>query len=249
MEMALRSKAQACAIIVLGFSTSMLAAEPVTFPVRHRHLRQGTEGVLSVSDDGIAYVEGGKHKAHSRQWRFDDIEQLTLSRDLLRILTYEDSHWRFGHDREFVFDCVPEGFAEKLYPTFSQRLDQRFVAALADGQVKRLWEAPAKLLHRTGGTQGNIIVGTDRVVYVTDSPEESRTWRIKDIDVVSTSGPFDLTITTFERSGANYAGRRDFHFELKRSLAEAEYNALWRMVNQAKGLQILTSLTQTGDKQ
>ena len=123
-------------------------------------------------------------------------------------------------------DRVPEGFVEKLYPTFSHRLDQRFVAALADDQVKRLWEAPAKLLHRTGGAQGNIIVGTDRVVYVTDSPEESRTWRIKDIDLVSSSGPFDLTITTFERSGANYAGHRGFHFELKRPLAEAEYNVL-----------------------
>jgi len=146
-------------------------------------------------------------------------------------------------------DRVPEGFVEKLYPTFSHRLDQRFVAALADDQVKRLWEAPAKLLHRTGGAQGNIIVGTDRVVYVTDSPEESRTWRIKDIDLVSSSGPFDLTITAFERSGANYAGHRDFHFELKRPLAEAEYNVLWRMVSQAKGLQILGSLTQAGEKQ
>lgn len=247
--MALRSKAQACALVILGFSASILAAEPVTFQVRHRHLRHGTEGVLRVSDDGIAFVEGGKHQAHSRQWRFEDIEQLTLSRDLLRILTYEDSHWRFGHDREFVFDRLPEDLASELYPTLSRRLDQRFVAALADGQVKRSWEVSAKLLHRTGGSQGNIIVGPDRVVYVTDSPEESRTWRIKDIDLVSSSGPFDLTITTFERSGANYAGHKDFHFELKRSLAEAEYNDLWRLVNQAKGLQILSSSTQAGEKQ
>jgi hypothetical protein len=56
--------------------------------------------------------------------------------------------------------------------------------------------------------------------------------------MVSSSGPFDLTITTFERDGGP-ADRRDFHFELKRALAEGEYQALWRRVNQAKGLQIL----------
>jgi hypothetical protein len=84
---------------------------------------------------------------------------------------------------------------------------------------------------------------------VTDSPQESRTWRSKDIDLVSSSGPFDLTITTFERSAANYAGHKDFHFALKRSLTEAEYNDLWRMVNQAKGLQILSTSTQAGEQQ
>src|SRR5215472_15704480 len=101
MEMALRTKAQTGTLLILAFSTSLPAAEPLTFEVRHLHLRRGTESALRVGDDGIAFEEGGKHKAHSRQWRFEDIEQLTLSRDLLRILTYEDSHWGFGHDREF----------------------------------------------------------------------------------------------------------------------------------------------------
>ena len=247
--MALRSKAPACALLVLGFSASMLAAEPVTLQVRHRHLRHGTEGVLRVSDEGIAFGESGKHEEHSRQWRFENIQQLTLSPTVLRILTYEDPRWKFGHDREFVFDRLPEDLATRLYPVFSHRLDQRFVAALADVEVSALWEMPAKLVHRAGGSQGSILVGADRIVYRTESREQSRTWRIKDIDVVSTSGPFDLTITTFELAGSNYAGHKDFHFALKRPLAEAEYNALWQDVNKAKGLQILNSSIQTGEKQ
>lgn len=167
----------------------------------------------------------------------------------MRILTYEDQRWKFSRDREFVFDSLPEDLATKLYLVFSRRLDQRFVAALADHQVKPLWEAPAKLLHQAGGAQGTILVGSGRVVFRTESPEQSRTWRISDIDLVSSSGPFDLTITTFERAGMNYASHKDFHFELKRALAEAEYYGLWRKVNQAKGLQILNSSTQQGEKQ
>ena len=247
--MAFRSKAQIGALLILGFGASLPAAEPLTFQVRHRHLRKGSAGTLRVRDSGIAFEEAGEHKSHSRQWRFDDIEQLTLSPDVLCIVTYEDQRWEPGRDREFVFDHLPSDLAAMLFPIFSRRLDQRFVAALADERVKPLWQAPAKLLHGTGGAQGAILAGRDRVVFRTASPKQSRTWRIADINMVSSSGPFDLTITTFERTGGNYAGRKDFHFELKRPLTEAEYNGLWRMVNQAKGLRILNSSIQEGEKQ
>jgi hypothetical protein len=250
MEMAFRSKAQAGALLIFfGLSASLPAAEPAAFQVRHRHLRHSAEGILRVSNEGISFEEAGKHKAHSSKWRFEDIEQLTLSPDVLRILTYENRRWPLRENRGFVFDNLPEDLATKLYPVFSGRLDQRFVAALADGEVKPLWEIPAKFLHRGAGSHGTLLVGTDRVVYRTEAPEQSRTWRIPDIDVVSSSGPFDLTVTTFERSGSSYAGHKDFQFELKRPLAEAEYDGLWRKVNQAKGLQILNSSTQIGEKQ
>jgi hypothetical protein len=248
MEMAFRSKTQIGALLILAFGASLSAAEPLTFQVRHRHMRKGIEGKLRVADSGIVFEEAGEHRAHSRVWQFDDIEQLTLSPDALRIVTYEDQRWEPGRDREFVFDRLPPDFAAKLYPIFSRRLDQRFVAALADVGVAPLWQAPAKLLHFTRGAQGAILAGADRVVFRTASPEQSRTWRIADIDMVSSSGPFDLTVTTFERGG-NYAGRKDFHFELKRPLTKAEYNGLWRKVNQAKGLRILNSSIEQGEKQ
>jgi hypothetical protein len=249
MEMAFRSKAQISALLILGLSASSFAAEPFAFEVRHRHLRKGAAGALHVSDDQLTFEERGKHKAHSRQWRFDNIQQLTLSSEVLRILTYEDSRLKLGQDREFVFDSLPEDLATKLYPVLSRRLDQRFVAALADDRVNALWEVPAKLRRWNGGSNGAIVVGADQVVYQTDSPEQSRTWRTKDIDMISSSGPFDLTITTFELAGSNYAGHEDFHFALKRPLAEAEYDGLWRRVNQAKGLQILNSSIPEGEKQ
>ena len=239
--MEFRSKAQTGALLILGLSASLSAAEPLAFEVRHRHLRHGAAGTLRVADDRLTFEEGGKHKAHSRQWRFENIQQLTLSREALRILTYEDSQLKFGHDREFVFDRLPEDLAAKLYPVFSLRLDQRFVAAIADSQVKALWEMPVKLLRTIGASQGAIVVGADHIIYRTELPEQSRTWRTKDIDMVSSSGPFDLTITTFELDSSNYAGHKDFHFALKRPLAEAEYDSLWRRVCQAKGLQILNS--------
>jgi hypothetical protein len=239
MEMALRSKAQFGALLILALGTHLAAADPLTFQVHHQHLRHGADGTLRVSDDGIAFEEGGKDADHSRQWRFEDIQQLTLSPETLRIKTYEDRRWDFGRDREFVFDRLPKDLAAQLYPIFSRRLDQRFVAALADDQVKVSWEVPAKLLLWRGGSQGSIVVGSGSVIFRADLPQQSRTWRITDIDNVSSSGPFDLTITTFERATTSYASHKDFHFALKRPISEADYNALWTKVNQSKGLKIL----------
>ena len=247
--MEFRSKAQTGALLILWLSASSFAAEPLTFEVRHRHLRHGAVGTLRVVDDQLTFGEGGKHKAHSRLWRFGNIRQLMLSPEVLRILTYEESQLKFGHDREFVFDRLPEDLAAKLYPVFSLRLDQRFVAAIADSQVKALWEMPVKLLRTIGASQGAIVFGADHIVYRTESTEQSRTWRIKDIDMVSSSGPFDLTITTFELAGSNYAGHKDFHFALKQPLAEGEYDGLWQRVNQAKGLPILNSSIPEGKNQ
>jgi len=243
--MAFRRKAALGALLVFLWGASLPAAESLVFQVRHRHQQDGAAGVLRVTDDGIAFEEPGKHAAHSRQWRFEDIEQLTLSPATLRILTYENRRLKLG-DRQFVFDRMPEGFAAQLYPIFSRSLDQRFVAALADPPQSVRLELPVKLLHWRGGAQGTLLAAADRVVFTTDSPEQSRTWRLSDIDNVSSSGPFDLTVTTFERDGANYAARKEFRFQLKRPMAETDYDALWRAMTEAKSLLFPIS---KGDKQ
>jgi hypothetical protein len=233
--MALRSEAQIGALVMVGLCAPLLAAD-APYEVRHRHLHGGTTGVLRVADDAISFQEAGKHKDHSREWRFAEIQQLTLSDRTLRVLTYEDDAVKFGRDRRFVFDQLPEGMAAQLFPLFSRRFDQRFVAALAESAGAAEWRVAARLLRNTGGSQGEIAVSADRVVYRTAAPEQSRTWRITDIDNVSSGSPFDLTITTFEAAG------RDFRFQLKRALTEGEYNTLWRAVNQSKGLRILGPL-------
>src|SRR5205085_2013298 len=137
----------------------------------------------------------------------------------LRIVTYEDQRWEPGHDRVWEFDGLPAALAGDWYPIFSLKLDQRFVAALADERVKPEWQIPVKLVHARGGSQGFLQAGTGRIVYKSDQPGESRTWRIGDIQNVGSSDPFDLTITTRER---------DFRFQLRQALAASRFDDLWR---------------------
>ena len=42
-------------------------------------------------------------------------------------------------------------------------------------------------------------IGEDRIVYKTDSRDDSRTWRLTDIENISSTGPFDFTVTTREK--------------------------------------------------
>lgn len=212
--MAFRSKAQAGALLIW----IALAARAQTFSVRHRHTRNGAPGVLRITETGIDFEEA----KHSRHWEFQDIQRLTLGPGVLRILTYEDRLLR--RDREFVFDQLPKDLAGQWFPVFRATLDRRFVAALADDIPAPLWSIPVR--------RGELLVASDEVVYRTDLPEQSRTWRIADIDSVSSAGPFDLTVTTLER---------EFVFQLKRELLETEYNQLWHVVNRARGLRILGS--------
>ena len=240
--MAFRSKAEACSRLIAGLLfVSALSAQSSPYEVRHRHLRHGSTGILRIGDNAISFAEQGGKIKHSREWRYEDIQELVLGPDTLRILTYEDQRWKLGRDREFVFDHLPKKLVEQAYSFFGRRLDQRFVAALADDQVKPLWQTPAKLLHGRGGSEGVLLVGLDHIVYQSAKVGESRTWRIGDIENVNSAGPFDLTITTYERATSHYGERKDFRFQLKQFLQEAQYNDFWRRVNRSKELQILTS--------
>lgn len=230
--MAFRIEKNIGSILILLCSGAF--AQPVHRDVRHEHLHGGASGVLRIGSEGIGFEEQGKNKSHSRQWNYEDIQQLSLSGGRLRILTYEDQKWQLGRDREYAFDHLPQDAARQLRTFLRQHLGKRFIDEIGDRESKSFWESGAKLRHSFGGTQGTLQFSEDCIVYQTDRDEESRTWRFEDIDNISSSGPFELTITTLERSDWKHAGPREFRFQLKRELPEDAYNRIWKKVEQTK---------------
>lgn len=216
----------------------------VNLPPRFKKV--GNRGTLTVSDSGIAFEEtgkGGKKPKHPQVWRwaYQDIQQLKLSPKSLTVLTYKDNAWKFGADRQYDFDLVSEGSFADAYELLKNRLDQRLVAEIPDKVSQPLWEIPVKHLLRFGGDEGVLQVGSDAIVYKSQKEGESRSWRYGDIENISSSGPFQLTVTTFERAKTHYGDLKGFNFELKQRLDDGRYNDLWLRLNQAKGLSILTS--------
>jgi hypothetical protein len=197
-----------------------LAAE-IGFEARHEHVYKDCRGTMTVDERGVSY-QG--ENTHSWRWSYQDIQELKLGPRAVRVLTYQDRTYNFRGD-------IPAA----VYALWKNRLDQRFVAEIADPQAAPEWRIPVKHLLRMNGSQGVLEIGRDRIVFKTDRPGDSRTWRYSDIDNISSSSPFQLTITTFERARFHYGDRKGFNFQLKEALSEARYDDLWRRINRQQG--------------
>ena len=244
--MAFRNEAKSVAglgflgLLLFGISPPVALAQGYTFEVRHQHWRKGAMGTLRISTEGISFEEHGKKsKTDSREWRYEEIQQLTVSPSELRILTYEDSKWKLGRDREYIFDRVPKDLAGETYPLWTSKLDQRFIAGVPAPEPAPEWKVGAKLDHGLAGTLGTLMIGREQIVFDGGERGGSRSWRLIDIENVSSSNPLDLTVTTTEKSGLFRGSGRQFHFQLHQPLKEDQYSALWRRVNRSKGLTFL----------
>jgi hypothetical protein len=260
--MEFRVEKRTCAVLtgLILLAPAIFAQETLRYDVWHGHSRPphvkkaGNTGTLTITGAGVSFEEaynGGKppKHPHSWQWKYDDIQQLKIAPKSLTVLTYKDNKWKLGADREYQFDLVSGKTFVDAYNVLKRGLDQRFVAAIVDSPTSMLWAIPAKHLHPLAGDEGVLQVGPDEIVYKSAKTNESRTWRYEDIENISSSGPFQLTITSFEHARMHYGSRKSFEFELKQRLEESRYNDLWLRLNQSKGLKILNSYRDAGADQ
>ncbi len=228
-------------------------AAVLTYDVRHQRALKDHAGVLTINEKGVGYQQvlpEGKRKRHPKkppklesvQFDYQDIQELWVSADKLVLVTYKDRKWFLGIDKEFEF-FLPKGKSyDAAYTELKDKLDRRLVAAVADSEPGMLWELPVKLLGAIQGSDGVLQVGPDRIVFKTDRPRQSRTWRYQDLENVSTSDRYQLTLTTYERAKSHYGSMKGFNFQLKQPLDEKRFEMLWKHLNQDKGLQFLTSI-------
>lgn len=222
------------------------------FDVRHERALRDHPGRVTFDERGVEYQQAPTEKQkrkksavklESARWDYQEIQQLWLSQDKIVLLTYQDRKWFLGIDKEFEFYVAGKGQSlTPAYELLKNKLDQRFVAALADPAVAAEWEIPAKLLGTLQGSEGELRIGADRIRYQTTKKGQSRTWRLEDIENVSTSGPFQLTLTTHERAISHYGGMKGFNFQLKQRLDSKRFDELWKRLNRDKGLEFLTSI-------
>ena len=244
--MAFRIEKRIGALLTALLLTAPAFGQQLSYRVWHAHagvLRKHTAGEfgeITFSDTGVAF----KAKPHSWAWAYRDIEQLKLAGRTVTVLTYAGDKWKMGADREYRFELEAGKTFEDAYGFLKSRLDQRFVAAMPSFVASELWEIPVKHLLRFGGEEGVLQVGAEEIVYKAAKEGESRSWRYEDIENIGSSGPFQLTITSYERTRTHYGDVKGFNFQLKERLDEGRYNQLWLSLERAKGLKILDSYKQ-----
>jgi len=191
---------------------SAAAALPAEIRFEARYKKH--PGTMTVDEQAIAF-QGVKD---SWRWSYPDIDELKLGEHSVRVTA--------GRTYEFRGD-VPAA----VYALWKDRRDQRFVAELADHGVQPDLRIGVKHHIGRSSADGVLEFGRDRIVFASARPDDSRTWRISDIENISSSGPFELTIVTFERARLDYGDRKQFTFQLKEALSEDRYNELWLKIN------------------
>lgn len=253
MEYRSQKASRSVSLLIALVAIAPAWAAELTFDVRHNRALKDHPGVLTINEKGVGYqqvIPEGKRKKHTKkppklesvQFDYQDIQELWVSPDKLVLVTYHDRKWFLGVDKEFEF-FLPKGKSfDAAYTVLKDKLDRRFVAAIADSKTGLVWELPVKLLGVMRGSDGVLQVGADRIVFKTDRPRQSRTWRYQDIENVSTSDRYQLTLTTYERAKTHYGSMKGFNFQLKQPLDDKQFEMLWKRLNQEKGLQFLTSM-------
>jgi hypothetical protein len=234
--MAFRTQARTGAFLMVA-ATAALAqtAGLTTFEVKHHHLRGAGAGTLTIAETGISFTEP-KKMGHSRSWLWENIQQATLERGALTILTYEDAKSELWRDREFAFTGLPPNSSGPLTPFLRRHLGGRLIVASSDitTAIPGEWVLPAKLLHARRGAEGVLRFSPGLIAFDTERGGEPRLWSYDDIETVTHPSPTELSLTVRERNGLRRLPTREFRFELKEPMPEARYQALWRDMNRLR---------------
>jgi hypothetical protein len=190
------------------------------------------EGTLAVTAKGISFEQTTKKPGRNRTsytWMDEEIQQLTVSPVSITVLTYADSRWKLGTDRGYRFDLGPgQEVDPATIEALRERMDRRFVAVRDPARTAWNWTIPAKLIRGWKGASGELRFGEGEIAFATPDQRAARHWRLTEVENISSSGPFDFSITTFERSRLDYGSRREFRFQLRRPLDQARYQQLWK---------------------
>ncbi len=210
--------------------SSTLQAQEVRFPVRHGRLLRDRTGELIFSETGIEYRS--KDKADARIWKYEDIQQLgLLSPKELTIITYEDSKWKLGKDLFYRFTITAGEITPALWTQLQAKLKRPVVSALIPPDITPKFTIPVKHLRGFSGTQGMLEIGDEYIIYKTAVPKDSRIWRYQDISSVGTTGPYQMRLTSMDRTDNESGSERNFVFSLKEHLLPEAYDFIWWKIN------------------
>ena len=210
--------------------SSVLQAQEVQFPVRHDRLLRDRIGELIFGETGIEYRT--KDNGDARTWKYEDIQQLgLLGPKELTIITYEDSKWKLGKDLFYRFTITTGEITPALWTQLQAKLKRPLVSALIPPDIASKFTIPVKHLRGFGGTQGMLEIGDEYLIYKTTVPKDSRIWRYRDISSVGTTGPYQMRITSIDRTDTESGSERNFVFSLKERLVPEAYDFIWWKIN------------------
>jgi hypothetical protein len=217
-------------VFLLGSALLPGFAEETRFQVKHDHGIKSCRGELVFREDEMEYVTS--HKKDARTWKYVDIQQLGLvGQKKVSVVTYEDRKLQFGKDKLFNFELMEGTIPASLWNSLQARLTKPLVSAVIPELPQAKYQLPVKHQHAMGGCQGTLEIGEQQLVYRTSHQPDSRIWRYEDLSSIGSTGPFQLRLSTMERTNGEYGAEKNFVFDLKQRLDKEVYDYIWWKIN------------------
>lgn len=217
--------------LLIMMSFFAVANSTFTWSVSHDHFIGEGQGTLALTEEGLHFEEEDDAE-HSRDWRFEDIQQLKIEEaQKVKIRTYEDVGWMLNRDRRLELSLeeeIPLEAVRFLRAHLGSRLVSAIFAEAAEVDVR----VPVKHLHRLwGGCHGVLVFASEALQFISETEKEhSRSWEYADLASVGRTSRRDLRVSAHEE---NVAGEfKNYTFKLKGALADEDFEKLWRRVHE-----------------
>ena len=220
------------AFLAIGLGAFGPAFAETRLAVKHDHLFGSCKGQLIFDDEAVRYET--EHAKHTRQWKYQDIQQIGLEPKKVTLLTYEDRLIYLGKDAEFSLALLEGQVDDSLRAFLENKVARPLVSSVLPATTEARYRIPVKHRKGLGGTQGALELSDQYVLYRTAAKSDSRIWRYDELLSVGSTGPFQLRITAIEHAGAGYGDGKNFVFELKQRLPEQAYDFLWNKINRPR---------------
>ncbi|HXK62285.1 MAG TPA: hypothetical protein PLP42_20560 [Acidobacteriota bacterium] len=207
-------------------------AEKFTLAVKHDHLWGSCEGRLVFEEQKVRYET--EKKDHAQEWDYLDIQQIAIEPNKVVVLTYRDRKLYLGKDEKFTFEVIEGPVNEPLRAFLEEKLTRPLVSSVLPEELDVRYRIPVKHRKILGGSEGVLELSEKYVVYRTGDSRDARVWRYDELLSIGSTGPYQLRITAMEQTGGEYAGGRNFVFDLKQKLSTAAYDYLWDKINRPR---------------
>jgi hypothetical protein len=216
--------------ICLFSITTQIRAQEVRYPVKHDHLRGGCKGELIFGPETVEYKANDPKRA--RVWQYEDIQQIgLLGPKSITVLTYEDNKWKLGKDRIYRFEIIEGEVTSELWTMLQKKVTRPLVSAVIPTDLSVKFKIPVKHQRGLGGSNGILGITDEYIVYRTEAARDARIWRYEDISSIGSTGPYQLRVTTTDRTEGEIGGDRNFVFAIKERLSPQIYDFIWWKIN------------------
>lgn len=205
--------------LAMGMVMTANAADEFKYRVFRSRLRRDEPGQLEISKAGVSYrSDNGKTKL---QVRLTDILEANLSDPkFIRLETYDVLKRRLTGRRTYSFRLREGKRDEALARFLADNLPRPVVGSYGSASTEA-FEILAYHRHRLGGCHGKLPISADSIRFVSEKPEDSRTWLYPDMQTSGTMTPFHFRVTTLVET---------CNFDLKKRLPEEAYRLAWQQL-------------------